>query len=374
MLGDEVRALAGKLAAGDAHSCVVAPDTRILCWGAPSRSGTGGTGIVAEHRYVLNLDGYTPLQGVSRVESNWGNTCALMLNGTLNCWGSSNGGQLTRDGGEVSEPLPVLIFDESGVGPLSGVTAVGIGAVHACAVKHGAVLCWGNVLTNPKQMQPYNTLLPTPVQGLSGTFVDVAAALNYTCAVRDDGTVWCWGQRGNGYTSTDPVQAQISEVVDIDAGISDMCALTNTGEVFCWGANYAGINPSVQPPVQVMDVNSADPIIGAKVVSVGGSIYSGSSHSHACVVRSDSQLACWGNNYNGQLANGNRRDSVYRTAVMATNVPGPVVSAVAGGRHTCALLDDGRVGCAGYNNYFQLGTGVMSGGNPTPGQSSELLF
>ncbi len=82
-----------------------------------------------------------------------------------------------------------------------------------------------------------------------------SAAL-YTCALKNDGTVWCWGNVGDSYVnqlgelgdgttkpSGTPVQVLIqpgkplTDIVKISAGGGHTCALKNDGSAWCWGAN-----------------------------------------------------------------------------------------------------------------------------------------
>ena len=70
------------------------------------------------------------------------------------------------------------------------------------------------------------------------------------CAIRSDGSVWCWGsnsagQLGRGYVSqqTDvaaaPVVSLPNSAIDVVTGSGFACALTAKHEVWCWGSNEA---------------------------------------------------------------------------------------------------------------------------------------
>ena len=82
---------------------------------------------------------------------------------------------------------------------------------------------------------------------------------------------------------------------------------------------------------------------------------------HACAVRPDGSLVCWGFSGDGQLGYGNSN------TVGETNTPGSVgplnlgghtVHALAAGPyHTCAILDDATVRCWGYGFFGALGYG-----------------
>ena len=86
-------------------------------------------------------------------------------------------------------------------------------------------------LTNAEQMNP--NLIRTPL----------AAGEDYTCAIRGDGTVRCWGngdlgQLGNGSEANSSVPTTVSgigNVAALAAAWVDTCALQNDGTIRCWG-------------------------------------------------------------------------------------------------------------------------------------------
>src|SRR5208283_3114844 len=92
--------------------------------------------------------------------------------------------------------------------PLQGAIAIAAGLHHACALlANGTVECWG--LEVDGELGDGNTAylseIPVPVNGLSGA-VAIAAAGTHTCALLSNGTVECWGsnfygQLGNGTTT-----------------------------------------------------------------------------------------------------------------------------------------------------------------------------
>ncbi len=115
-----------------------------------------------------------------------------------------------------------------------------------CALVSTSVYCWG---------QGFGPV-PTLVTDTSGNPLDNVLSLSggyrHTCASRDDGSVWCWGnnsfgQLGNGTTVSSTgtaVQALPvgSDIVLVDVGWDISCALENPtlgGKVYCWGHNVS---------------------------------------------------------------------------------------------------------------------------------------
>ena len=74
---------------------------------------------------------------------------------------------------------------------------------------------------------------------------------------------------------------------------------------------------------------------------------------HACALRSDGKVMCWGNNERGQVGNGTLLPQIH--PVLIKNLVN-VTKIVAGAVHTCALRKDGKVFCWGGNNWAQMGT------------------
>ena len=191
---------------------------------------------------------------------------------------------------------------------------------------------------------------------------DVSTGGGHSCAVRDDGTVWCWGrndfgQLGDG-TATDsnvPVQAiGIANATKVEAGELFTCALDDAGQVSCWGNNQAGqlgdgTTSDSRSPVAVRELS------GVTQLSVG--------NQHACALRGDGGVSCWGANNDGQLGDGS---TTPRTA--PTNVAdlAGVTEVIAGYDISCAVTSDGLAHCWGENNDGELGVGdTMPRARPT---------
>jgi cysteine-rich repeat protein len=111
---------------------------------------------------------------------------------------------------------------------------------------------------------------------------------------------------------------------------------------------------------------------GATNVSVGGG--------HSCAIFGDGRVKCWGDNSTGQLGIGDTSRRGGSPGEMGSNLPEVslgtgrrALSLSAGGSHTCALLDDGSVKCWGDNYFGQLGQGDTEVRGDAPGEMGDAL-
>jgi alpha-tubulin suppressor-like RCC1 family protein len=237
---------------GLAHSCALDSEGALLCWGDNiyGEMGNYGSYYVTSALPVSGLD-----PGVTGVSAGWGFSCAIVGAGDLKCWGYDCDGELGFDGGDCSDggysgtPTPTDLG-------LSGVSRVSAKLEHACAVVQGSVLCWGYNYSGQIGDGTYNdAFAPTPANDAGmGVVADVAVGWYHTCALTEDGTVYCWGddlsgQLGDGFADDNacgvrpypsaPVSG-LGTVVLLRAGGSHSCALDADGSVWCWGANGSG--------------------------------------------------------------------------------------------------------------------------------------
>lgn len=122
--------------------------------------------------------------------------CALETGGAVTCWGDNTRAQLGD--GVPSERKP----DAVRVHALGKATAIAVGDDFSCAtLLDETVRCWGSndvgqlgalLPTGADQWYP-----PVTVHGLRDVF-RLYAGPKHACAIRYDGTVWCWGANDAG--------------------------------------------------------------------------------------------------------------------------------------------------------------------------------
>lgn len=241
---------ATSVAAGQRHTCAILDDGSIKCWGASSALGYGDTMDRDEPATEpVNL-------GAGRtatvIAANWVNTCAILDDGTVKCWGSNSWGQLGY-GDTMQREAPASMPIDLGAGRTA--IAIATGTHHVCAVlDDGSAKCWGGNDSGQlgygdtvERHAPASTSIDL---GAGRTAVTIAARGDHTCALLDDATVKCWGDNGNGqlgYGDTIERQAPASAPVHLGAGRTataiavgafNTCALLDDDTILCWGPNY----------------------------------------------------------------------------------------------------------------------------------------
>ena len=192
---------AAQLALGYAHACARTASGNVWCWGR-NIEGQLGDGTSIQRLMPVMI-----LTGVSSLAAGGNHTCAVLTTGGLTCWGDNGRGQL-GDGTRTNRPQPGGVI---GLG--SGVLAVGAGREHTCAVLVGGSLkCWGwNAQGELGDGSLVDRLTPVTVAS-SASFASVTAGLEYTCALTTSGGAMCWGanpygQLGSGSVSGGTIKA-----------------------------------------------------------------------------------------------------------------------------------------------------------------------
>lgn len=136
------------------------------------------------------------------------------------------------------------------------------------------------------------------------------------------------------------------------------CGLSESGSVYCWGSNYLG---------QLGDGTTTDrdrptAVVQGEGLKRGRVTALAAGMTHTCAVTDERRLFCWGYNQAGRLGDGTRVQSrPYPVLVKASGAfrQGTVGAITVGTRHTCASTADGWF-CWGDNSMGQLGDGTTT--------------
>jgi len=317
--------------------------------------------------------------------------CGIRSDHTLWCWGSNHYGELGNDtnaGTLTPNPEPTQVTaagnDQTWLSVVGGYT-------HTCGIRSNHTLwCWGwnsfGQLGNDIGQGTFDPN-PEPAQvfatGADQTWLAVDAGDQFTCGIRSDRTLWCWGKNGRGQLGNDslagghPTPSQV--IADggdqtwraIAAGGEHTCGIRTDDSLWCWGYNYYGQLGN--------DANTGSSTANptpTKVIAAGSDQTWRSADAgdgHTCAIRADDTLWCWGVNWEGEIADdstagtGSANDSpaqVFLTAAYQT-----WKATVTGTHHTCGIRTNHTLWCWGDNYAGQLGTDVNAytqTPNPTP--------
>ena len=193
----------------------------------------------------------------------------------------------------------------------------------------------------------------------------------YTCAgIKTDGTLWLWGANDQGQIGDNTVTGRSSPVQTVSFGsnwkqvivrggtaTTFVAAIKNDGTLWCWGNNangQLGDNTVTKrsSPVQTVAFGT-----NWKQVSAGNA---GNTYHNTAAIKTDGTLWVWGDNVNGQLGDNtasNKRSSPVQTVAFGTSW----MQVAVGNGHLAATKNDGSMWTWGGNGFGQLGDNTSLG-------------
>ena len=371
-----------QISAGAGHSVAVKSDGTIWNWGGNGWKQLGYTSWGSSSPVLLS--GLTNPKAVSAgIE----HTMILSSDGTVWGVGKNQNGQLcdgTRNLGTDSwtynsgSATPLQMVGANGVGYMSNVIAVATGASNTAIIKSDGTVWWCG-WSQGNQLQNHIGSIPLQVAGMTGA-VDVAVADYRMYALKSDGTVWSWGlivsdidpYNGATWAATAVQVTGLSDVVAISSHTNHAVALKRDGTVWSWGKNDWGwwsdqwgklgnnLKGHSATPVQVVGPSGIGYLTGITAVVTGSN--------HSLALRNDGTVWAWGENYYGQLGNGD----TYNSSPVPTQVAGLIASTLLAPSNLTATAVSGSValtwtavtGAKSYNVYrstTRVGPGTLLG-------------
>jgi alpha-tubulin suppressor-like RCC1 family protein len=197
----------------------------------------------------------------------------------------------------------------------------------------------------------------TPVTTFAGgtTWKQVSCGGYATSAIKTDGTLWIWGNNGDGKLGTNNTTSRSTPVTtfaggnnwkQVSCGRFHTAAIKTDGSLWIWGRNnegQLGDNTTTQRNIPVTTFSGGT---NWKQVSCG--------RQYTTAIKTDGSLWGWGENNFGQLGD---NTTTNRNIPVTTFAGGNNWKQVAGGyNHTAAIKTDGSLWTWGRNSYGALGT------------------
>jgi alpha-tubulin suppressor-like RCC1 family protein len=286
---------------------------------------------------------FDPLNAVVALDAHGGHACAFTGDGALRCWGNNGNGELGlgfTSPGETPHRVPIAA------------KAVGLGEFTTFVVDRNDQLIgfgdnkYGELGNGAVSIQE-TTPQMIPVEHVK----EVSGGQYHSCALVDDGSVWCWGDNDCGRVGDTaatnhlaPFQITgIPPAVHITVDDNNSFALTADGTVYTWGSSSTMACVAPYLPPRVFELPPAQQIMGG-------------CHILTCALAMDRTVWCWGFNGSGQLGDGTTTAS--EAPVQVTGLDGlDIVEIGVSGFSACARTVDDHVYCWGANTLGELGIG-----------------
>ena len=338
--------LDGRLLRNDAN------EYTIWAWG-DNTSGRIGDGTTTTRLTPVQLcGGFTDW---CQVDFGGTHTFGIRSNGTLWGWGNNYNGRL-GDGTTTTRSSPVSV-----VGGFTDWCRVSSYDNHVLAIRsNGSLWTWGsNICGRLGDGTTISRTSPVTVVGGFNDWCYVSAGLNFTSAIRSNGSLWTWGcgsfgrlGDGNIIDRSSPVQVcgGFSDWCQVSAKFNSIAAIRSNGSLWAWGSGAGG-----QLGTGVLN-NRSSPVsvIGGFTdwCQVRGSVES------FLAIRTNGTIWSWGTNSNGQLGDGTTIDRSSPVSVIGGFTDWVQIAGGFTTRSGGALRSNGTVWAWGCGAQSNLGNGT----------------
>lgn len=359
------------------HTLAICSDSTVWAWGGNGYGYLGDSTLNTSFEPVPTRDtnGLGQLHRIVSVATASGTSIALREDGSLWSWGANAQGQLGI-GSTVNQRTPVKVHGPNNVGYLNQVNAICGNYESVFALKsNGTVWGWGWNGTGILGDGTYFNNRTSPVQvtetadGFLDSITAISSGSEHAVALQSNGEVWAWGWdysgelgTGTGNTSLSAVHvlnsggtANFTNAIAVACGYNFSVVLRNDGTVWTFGNNEFGqlgdgTYLSSLLPVQVKDTAGNNPLRHIAAIAAG--------EDHVLALDSAGRIFTWGSNKNGQLGDPFTGKKSNRPMRLASLSGARFISA--GGRNSAAKLQDGSIHIWGDNWTGLLGNGTTS--------------
>ena len=209
------------------------------------------------------------------------------------------------------------------------------------------------------------------VKVVNDSNIQVSLGYKFSLALKQDGTVWSWGQNNNGelglgntteYSEPQQITDIKEKITDVKTGYYHSIALTEKGEVYTWGYNGNG---------QLGNGTREDSLVPVKVTGLENIAKIDAYKYMTIALTQNGEVYVWGSGYGAKPVKLNFTRKIIDVSgnlVLAENRKAynldetksygkDLIKVVAGYNHYLGLTSDGEVYAWGSNSYGQLGNG-----------------
>jgi alpha-tubulin suppressor-like RCC1 family protein len=330
-----------KVAAGSFHSLSTKTDGTLWSWGRNDYGHLGdNTGV--DRSSPIQVGSLTTW---SKVAASVAQSVAIKTDGTMWTWGRNSDGAHGRND-DIWRSSPVQI------GALTTWSLVSSGGYFVAAIKtDGTMWAWG---LNSSGMLGLNDVVnrSSPVQvGALTTWSKVKSGAGFNVAIKTDGTMWAFGDNGQGQIGdnnsnntsgrrSSPVQiGALTTWSQVGVGRNHVAALETDGSLYAWGQNGNG---------QVGDstiIKRSSPVSIGEYVEAWSLVTTGLYHTTA--TKADGTIWAWGRGNHGRLG---LNDVANRSSPVQIGALTTWSTLSTGGEvHSGAIKTDGTLWMWGYN-------------------------
>ena len=311
--------------------------------------------------------------------------CAILGNGRMKCWGSSEYLQPQLDGAfdhSCHDPGASLRCEPvpTDLGAQAATIGLSIGTVHQCKIylesNVSSLRCWGfaaNGALGPMSSGDYFTSVSQQVNVEhpdSKNIVYVSLGTSFGCFIDSDEAAYCWGRNDYGSLGIGESQPQngcttacerlpqevqgVGRIVSLSTGDFHTCALNRAGEVWCWGATEFGQTgaPADEVPCDVGGQEKACHRQPKRVEGIDDVIDISTGSEHSCALSRTGTVWCWGSNFYGQLGVGRVDGDTNRTPLWVATLPAAQALSI-GAQTSCAHVGE-SLWCWGLDDMQQI--------------------
>ena len=381
-ISDKDNELKGKkiisISAGVVHTVALDEEGKAYTWGNNEYGQLGDGKTTNSVLPICISDKENELKGkrIVDISAGYGHTVAIDEEEKVYTWGYNEFGQL----GYVTEDNstePICISDKENELKGKRIVDISAGYGHTVAIdKEGKVYTWGfneygqlGDITLRYSAEPI-CLTDKKNELKRMKTVKVVTEDTEVISLAESGKIYIWyiWEVGDGTAiyalpiciSDKDTELKGKRIVDISAGYGHTVAIDEEGKVYTWGDNgdgQLGDGTTNDSPLPICISNKENELKGKKIISISAGGY------HTVAIDEEGKVYTWGNNEVGQLGDGTTTNSVLPICISdkENELKGKrIVDILAGYGHTVAIDEEGKVYTWGYNYYGQLGDGTTT--------------